>query len=304
MQTKKSIIVIGLLLISTTLVGAYVSVNGIQLPDDPVTLNAVDGTTTYFDITLSGVPAGNDVVNGNYPGWCADFGINMPRNTNILVTLYDSYDSLPARAQDDDWDKVNWILNNKDGYSVMDIQQAFWHLINEKDISGFPNAQTLVANAIAAGEFTYNPGDIIAIIAVPESTEVQCAFIELSIPPEDYEGLTPGYWKNHLLSWRTYNPSARIDSVFTIPSALSSLSDDSLLDALGYKGGPNDIGAARILLRSAVAALLNAAHPDINYPLTITEIINDVNDALTQGRTAMLDLKDVLDGYNNLHADF
>jgi len=32
------------------------------------------------------------------------------------------------------------------------------------------------------------------------------------------------------------------------------------------QGGRGDIGAARILLRSAVGALLNAAHPDINTP--------------------------------------
>jgi hypothetical protein len=197
---KKKIIgiFVGLLLVSTTLVGAYISVpSGIRLPDVPVTLNTVDGTTTYFDITLSGVPAGNDVTNGLYPGWCADFSIAMPRNTNLLVTLYDSYGTLPARAQDSDWDKVNWILNNKDGYSMMDIQYAFWYLINEHAIpAGHPGAQTLVANAVDG--FTYEPGDIIAIVAVPERTDVQCSFIELVIPQE--QGgctYTPGYWKNH-----------------------------------------------------------------------------------------------------------
>ena len=82
MYTKKPIIIlVGLLLISTTIVV------GIDLPSDPVTLNAVDGTTTYFDITLSGVPAGNDVTNGLYPGWCADFGIDMPRNTNLSSNI-------------------------------------------------------------------------------------------------------------------------------------------------------------------------------------------------------------------------
>jgi hypothetical protein len=299
MNIKKPLIVlVGLLLLSTTLVGAYVSVSGIRLPDVPVTMNVVDAQATYFNITLSGVPAGNDVTNGLYPGWCSDFGIHMPRNTNLVVTLYDSYGALPARAQDPDWSKVNWILNHKNGYVMMDIQQAFWYLINEKDISGFPNAQALVA--AAPNDFTYQPGDVIAIVAVPERSDVQCAFIELVLP-EDYEGLTPGYWKNHLDAWHApYTPATTVGSVFTIPSSLNELSGNSFLTALQYNGGRNDIGAARILLRAAVAALLNAVDPDINYPVAPNAIINDVNYALAHGRTAMLDLKDTLDGYNNL----
>ncbi len=295
---KPFIVLVGLLLLSTTLVGAYVSVSGIRLPDIPVTMNVVDAEATYFSITLSGVPAGNDVTNGVYPGWCSDFGIHMPRNTNLVATLYDSYGSLPARAQDPDWSKVNWILNHKDGYTMMDIQQAFWYLINEKDISAYPNAQALVASA--PNDFTYQPGDIIAIVAVPERSDVQCAFIEVVVP-EEFEGLTPGFWKNHLNAWHApYTPTTLVGNVFTIPSALNELSGNSLLNALQYNGGKNDIGAARILLRSAVAALLNAVDPDINYPLTTATIISDVNYALAHGRTAMLNLESTLDDYNNL----
>lgn len=299
MNIKKPLIVlIGLLLLSTTLVGAYVSVSGIHLPDVPVTMNVVDASATYFNITLSGVPAGNDVTNGLYHGWCSDFGIHMPRNTNLVVTLYDSYGSLPARAQDPDWGKVNWILNHKNGYAMMDIQQAIWNLINEKDISGFPNAQALVASA--PNDFTYQPGDIIAIVAVPERTDVQCAFIEVVVPG-NYEGHTPGFWKNHLTAWHApYTPTTLVGNVFTIPNALNELSGNSLLNALQYKGGRYDIGAARILLRSAVAALLNAVDPDITYPLSTTAIINQVNYALAHGRSAMLNLESTLDDYNNL----
>jgi len=34
---------------------------------------------------------------------------------------------------------------------------------------------------------------------------------------------------------------------------------------LNYKGGKGEIGAARIMLRQAVAALLNTAHPDVHH---------------------------------------
>jgi len=39
-----------------------------NLPSTAVQLTVVDGTTSYFISTLSGVPAGFDVHNGVYPG--------------------------------------------------------------------------------------------------------------------------------------------------------------------------------------------------------------------------------------------
>ena len=58
---------------------------------------------------------------------------------------------------------------------------------------------------------------------------------------------------------------------------------------------------ARNLLRQAVAALLNASHPLVNYPVTVTDIITDTNDALaTLDRDAMEVLKDQFDMWNNL----
>lgn len=186
---KPLILLVGLVLISTTLVG---SVSGINLPAGTVTLNVVDGTNSYFNSTLSGVPGGNDVTNKMYPGWCCEFGPHMTRSTNILVTLYNSYGSLPARAQDDDWDKVNWILNNKDGhgYSMMDIQAAIWYLISEETYHTAlsVNSQYLVDHAVDG--FTYKAGDIIAIVAVPQIGN-QTSFIELRIPSIPHTG---GRW--------------------------------------------------------------------------------------------------------------
>jgi hypothetical protein len=297
MRTKKPfIILVGLLFISTTIVV------GINLPNVPVTLKAVYGINSYFVITLSNVPESYDVTNGAYPGWCLDYTKDMPRNVNLAVTLY-SYDdpNLPAAFQDNDWNKVLWILNNKDSYSRWDIQYAIWYFINElpwHDVDPNTNARSLIQSA---NNSVYEPkcGDITAIIAVPENTEAQCTFIELTIPC-NFEGLTPGYWKNHLSAWHSYTPSTLVSNIFVNVSHYSELNGDNLLNALRYKGGNNDIGAARILLRSAVAALLNAVDPDINYPLAPSVIIQEVNDALTQGRMGMLDLEQVLDGYNNL----
>ncbi|MGH2372706.1 MAG: hypothetical protein ACRDIC_04410 [bacterium] len=75
----------------------------------------------------------------------------------------------------------------------------------------------------------------------------------------------------------------------------------TLLDALQGGGGPGIAGATRILLRAAVAAFLNAVHPDVDYPLLSSEIVTAVNSALaSQSRTTMLNLAARLDLLNNL----
>lgn len=77
--------------------------------------------------------------------------------------------------------------------------------------------------------------------------------------------------------------------------------EDTLLDALNYQGGNGTTGAARILLRAAVAAMLNAANPNVDYPRTEASIIADVNAALaSKNRNTMLNLATALDADNNL----
>jgi hypothetical protein len=113
------------------------------------------------------------------------------------------------------------------------------------------------------------------------------------------EGCTPGFWKNHTCAWTGYNPGQILEDVFDVPDAYG-LDYYNLLEALDFGGGPGAAGAAKKLLSHAVAALLNAAHPDVDYPLSESEIIDQVNDALASGNaTTIENLKDTLDAYNN-----
>jgi hypothetical protein len=117
------------------------------------------------------------------------------------------------------------------------------------------------------------------------------------------EGCTPGFWKQpqHLDSWVAtgFSPSQTLESVFDVPDSLG-IDNTTLLQALSFKGGSDTLGAAQILLRAGVAALLNAAHPDVNYAFTTAEVIADVNAALASGdRATMLDLATELDEANN-----
>jgi hypothetical protein len=94
-----------------------------------------------------------------------------------------------------------------------------------------------------------------------------------------------------------------VSSVFTVasPPYSASLGSATLADALAFKGGSTIDGAAQILLRAAVAAVLNAASPDISYPLTVGQIASQVNTALASAnRDTILTLASELDSDNNL----
>jgi hypothetical protein len=117
------------------------------------------------------------------------------------------------------------------------------------------------------------------------------------------EGCTPGYWKNHVGSWAVagYSPAQTVGSVFSGASAFPSLASTTLLQALQSGGGSGTLGAARILLRAATAALLNAAHPELDYPRTAADVITAVNTALaSNNRSTMLTLATALDNANQL----
>ena len=125
--------------------------------------------------------------------------------------------------------------------------------------------------------------------------------VPTEIPTEEptlavFAGCTPGFWKNHTDSWQGYAPDQIVASVFSnVPPELSG---DSLLTALDYGGGSGTLGAAQILLRAAVSALLNDAHSEVAY--SIPGVINQVNAALASNdRGTMLSLAGMLDGYNN-----
>jgi hypothetical protein len=119
-------------------------------------------------------------------------------------------------------------------------------------------------------------------------------------PPPGDEGCTPGYWKNHPGSWTGFTSGSTLESVFDVPDSLG-LDNATLLDALNFGGGSGVSGAARILLRAAAAALLNAASSGVAYPLTTAQVISQVNAALASGdRDTMLTLASLLDADNNL----
>jgi hypothetical protein len=115
------------------------------------------------------------------------------------------------------------------------------------------------------------------------------------------EGCTPGFWKNHADvirfpgAWPLtgYEPTDDLEDVFGIDLP-SEYDDWDLLEALNAGGG-----GLNALMRHATAALLNAAHPDLDYGIEPTEeIIELVQDAIAAGPDAYEDLKDIFEELN------
>jgi hypothetical protein len=119
--------------------------------------------------------------------------------------------------------------------------------------------------------------------------------------PDPGDGCTPGYWRQsqHFDSWVGFTTNQTLESVFNVPDSFG-LDNHSLVQALQFNGGSGNKGAAQTLLRAAVAALLNSANSNVDYPLTTDQVIAAVNAALTGNRNAMLTLAAQLDSYNNL----
>jgi hypothetical protein len=85
--------------------------------------------------------------------------------------------------------------------------------------------------------------------------------------PGGGEGCTPGYWKNHLDDWPPSGLSPGDDFETTFGVDLFD-PDITLLEAINLGGG-----GVRKLARHGTAALLNALHPNVDYPFSAAEVI-------------------------------
>ncbi|MGI0014437.1 MAG: DUF7507 domain-containing protein, partial [Nitrososphaera sp.] len=167
----------------------------------------------------------------------------------------------------------------------------------------------IVDSDLTAGNYT----NVVNATGVHQLGEVTAgASATCEVTPAGGEGCTPGFWKtnadkHNAVAWTPgIDPTDTVESIFSgINDAdnfdSADLADDSLLKALGYQGGNNLLGAAKILLRAGVAAYLNAADAEVNYPLTPSEVQDLVNDALnTNSRATMIAVAADLDANNNL----
>lgn len=240
------------------------------------------GVNSTAIVTLSGVGGGFDVTDGDYDGWCAEDNGKAPGD---MATLYDSTDApanLPAGISGVPWDKVNYLLNHKNG-TVPEIQAALW-VLTYGVANGFPvtpAAQAMIDDANAnGGGFTPGSGETAAVILYfdgiqPDPNDsLQEVIIEVDVPPQvSGEGCTPGFWKNDggkfgFNNWAPtgYAPTDEFNSVFGVSYLPAGM---TLLESLDPT---NNNGYGKVIWHGT-AALLNAASPDVDYMWTVAEVI-------------------------------
>ena len=140
------------------------------------------------------------------------------------------------------------------------------------------------------------------LLAVASSTLILMTVVAVAPVAACDQVCTPGYWKNHTDAWVTYTPDQTLsDAGFVFPDKLSKFGSEKLIDALQGGGGPGLDGAARILLRAGVAALLNSvAIPHPHFVNTLM-VLSDMNTVLASlNRQTMLDEAAEYDGYNSM----
>jgi hypothetical protein len=163
----------------------------LRLPSTAVTVHVTGGDDSFFDFELNGVPPNYDVGNGVYRAWCDDlFNPNDPTInggthqgklvSSLSPNLPEPFDSLP-------WDKINYILNNKQG-TLMDVQYAIWHFTDGLDGNVNPGSLPIITDANAnGGGFVPGANDLTAVLViwVGADTNVQGSVIE--VPPPQLE---------------------------------------------------------------------------------------------------------------------
>jgi len=288
---KKSLVAAVGVAIGSTLAFAMGILN---LPPGPVTVthgtwpNGTFGTT--LDITLSDVPPGYDVMNGTYPGWCIEDNHQPDQGAGAMANLLDSTDTDPLVCDpfgypDVPWDKVNYLLNHKNG-TKFEIQAAMWLIAGTDDDDGIPPGPTFPVNGVVqamvddantyGGGFVPAPGQVTAVIICADGIDNGYPYLQDTIIEVAYlHGCTPGYWKqeHHFDSWPAdVDPdTATVSGVFGV---LPSMGDALLLkDALALKGG-----GEKAFLRHAVAAYLNSKNDDVVYFFDTLEVIGIVQE--------------------------
>ena len=150
-----------------------------HLPTNSVVFIGHESADSFAAIALSGVPAGYDVTNGTYSGWCINYDAPISYAQVYAGKLFSSASpQLPPEILALARDKVNYILNHKQG-SVDDVQDAIWHVLGQTNAPVTTLSQGLVAAADAAGVgFVPGTNDVVAIIIEPDDEGVQRLVIE------------------------------------------------------------------------------------------------------------------------------
>lgn len=155
----------------------------VNLPTGPVMdMLGYPGSASRFEISFPELPAGYAIDStAAYPGWCVDKKHDIEKNTRHSVELHSSYDpDMPAFARRIDWNRINYILNHKEG-EWTEVQNAIWHLTDGEDCHS-AKAESMVRNALEKGaDFIPSGGEVMALIC-DAGRHKQLTIIEYRVP--------------------------------------------------------------------------------------------------------------------------
>ncbi len=199
-------------------------------------------------------------------------------------------------------------FGNLDGQGTCDVTPPVEIVVGGSYSCTF--TKVITGTMAATGGYTPHVNVVEACVADNELNEA-CGDDDATVT-FTWRGRTPGYWKNHPREWNApYTTSTLVQNVFAIPACLKPGTNldlskptgaDTLLQALSYQGGNTILGKAQIMLRAAVAALLNEAEFGNDFPpyATNAALIAAVNAVLaTCDGSAYTTLGTTLDNWNN-----
>lgn len=152
-----------------------------------MSVERLSGEPSYFNISIQD----SGLLNGTYPGWCADWATMIEDGKTYNARFYSSYsENLPAGIVDraEHLDEMNWLLNqhptgesSPGGFGIYtsgDVQLAIWTLVDNSfetsTVGPFSQQRVneLVAMALAEGsDFYPNCKQIVGILLEPTNPE-------------------------------------------------------------------------------------------------------------------------------------
>ena len=154
----------------------------LALPSDPVFFEvAYEGSgTSFLQVGLLDIPRGYAVSNIVYDGWCVEHHKPIQADQAYWGRLYDSLGAnLPPHLRDIPWDKLNYILNHKQG-GMHDVQNAIWCVLDQGLEEPFTVEAQAMTNAAAqfGGGFVPADGQICSVILDHVNTNYQRVIFE------------------------------------------------------------------------------------------------------------------------------
>jgi len=174
---------ISLILVIASPVYASTSFPQVLLPSSEITMEVINPwNDCYYEVVLSDVPTGYHVSNGIYSGWCVDEQHCISVGVKYRARMYSSYDPNNPHS-DPDWDKVNYILNHKNGNGTWrDVQEAIWFFIDGGNDPSTEIGRSMVDEANRYGEgFIPGPGEALAVVLYIDNC-TQIPIIEVIVP--------------------------------------------------------------------------------------------------------------------------